>query len=56
MRKIIDENTRMCDLDPAQLADHYFNAPEPECDLSIFDNWESTASELNIDKFTTGKI
>lgn len=28
----------------------------PDCDLSLYDNWEAAAEELNIDKLTPGEI
>lgn len=46
----------MCNEDPNLLAEHYFNSSIPDCDLSLYDNWESTAEEINLEKFSPGEV
>lgn len=46
----------VCDVDPNDLAKHYFDSTIPEVDLSVYDNWESVAHELNLEKFTPSEV
>lgn len=48
VRKVIGECTKICTEDPNLLAQHYFDNSIPDYDLSLLDNWESTAEEINI--------
>lgn len=38
------------------MANHFFNDIPVETDLSIFENWESTASELQLENFTPSEV